>query len=124
MNKDIKISDSELEVMKIVWKIEPSTSNEIVEVLSKNNIWKPKTIQTLIKRLVDKGALKTEKLNEKKYLYKANISKEEYENYANTSFVKKVYNGSIKSMLSSFVKTENITDDDLEELRRILKDKE
>lgn len=124
MNKSIKISDSELEVMKIVWDIEPSTSNEIVEILSKNNIWKPKTIQTLIKRLVDKGVLKTEKLTEKKYIYSASISKGEYEKYANSSFVKRVYNGSIKSMISSFIKTENITDEDLEELKSLLKDKE
>lgn len=124
MSGNIKISDSELEVMKVVWKIEPSTSNEIVMVLSKDNIWKPKTIQTLIKRLVDKGALKIEKLNEKKYLYRANISKEEYEKYANSSFIKRVYNGSLRSMLSSFIKTENITDEDLDELKKLLKDKE
>lgn len=52
-----QISEAEFEVMKIVWKYAPINTNEITEKLLQTTNWSPKTIQTLIKRLVTKGVL-------------------------------------------------------------------
>ena len=52
-----QISEAEFEVMKIVWKYAPINTNEITEKLTLTTSWSPKTIQTLIKRLVSKKAL-------------------------------------------------------------------
>jgi len=52
-----QISEAEFEVMKIVWKHAPIITNEITDCLVQTTDWSPKTIQTLIKRLVTKGAL-------------------------------------------------------------------
>ncbi len=57
MNKLPQISEAEFEVMKIVWKYAPISTNEITEKLLQTTSWSPKTIQTLIKRLVTKGVL-------------------------------------------------------------------
>ena len=51
-----QISEAEFEVMKVVWKFAPINTNEITERLLKTTTWSAKTIQTLIKRLVTKGA--------------------------------------------------------------------
>ena len=56
-----RFSEAEFEVMKIVWKYAPISTNEITEKLLRTTSWSPKTIQTLIKRLVNKGALTYEK---------------------------------------------------------------
>lgn len=56
-----QISEAEYEVMKIVWKHAPINTNEITEKLLQSTSWSPKTIQTLIKRLVTKGVLTYEK---------------------------------------------------------------
>lgn len=56
-----QISEAEFEVMKIIWKNAPISTNEITEKLTQTTKWSPKTIQTLIKRLVTKGALSYEK---------------------------------------------------------------
>lgn len=56
-----QISEAEYEVMKIVWNNAPINTNEITDVLTQTTKWSPKTIQTLIKRLVNKGALSYEK---------------------------------------------------------------
>ena len=53
-----QISEAEFEVMKIVWKYAPINTNEITEKLTLTTSWSPKTIQTLIKRLVSKKALR------------------------------------------------------------------
>ncbi len=57
MNKNPKISEAEWAVMKILWKESSLTSQEVTERLSGQTSWHPKTIKTLINRLVKKGAL-------------------------------------------------------------------
>ena len=64
MRKDLagKISDSELEVMKLLWHAEASLSiTEIREKLQQTKGWEPATIKTLVSRLVSKGAVRQEK---------------------------------------------------------------
>ncbi len=53
------ISEAEFEVMKSVWKYAPINTNEITEKLTLTTSWSPKTIQTLIKRLVSKKLFPT-----------------------------------------------------------------
>ena len=57
MNTLPQISEAEFEIMKVVWKYAPISTNEITEKLLQTTNWSPKTIQTLIKRLVTKGSL-------------------------------------------------------------------
>lgn len=61
MNCLPQISEAEYEVMKVVWKESPVNTNVVTEILTKTTNWSPKTIQTLLKRLVNKGALTYEK---------------------------------------------------------------
>ena len=56
-----QISDAEFEVMNIIWKYAPINTNDIVEQLSKNKSWNPKTIQTMLFRLEKKGVITHEK---------------------------------------------------------------
>ena len=123
MREEYKISESELEVMKVVWKKGKATSSEIVKELEPKTSWKPKTIQTLITRLVGKGILEANKSDSKAYTYIAKVSEEEYKDFANESFIKKLYNGSVNLMISTFIKEKRMSKDDIEELKQIL-DKE
>jgi len=61
MKAESQITEAELEVMKILWEYGKATSSQIVERLTETTEWKPKTIQTLITRLVNKGAVGAEK---------------------------------------------------------------
>lgn len=119
-----QISEAELEVLKVLWKIGPSTSSRIIEELSETTDWKPKTIQTLITRLVNKEAVNTEKINGKTYIYTPKITETQYKRYANESFLQKLYNGSISSMLTSFVKEQKITIEDIDRLKDLLEEEE
>ena len=83
MRKDLagKISDSELEVMKLLWRAEASLSiTEIRENLQQTKGWEPATIKTLVSRLVSKGAVRQEKRNV--YYYSPLVSEEEYASWA------------------------------------------
>lgn len=120
MNDVPQISEAELEVMKIVWKGDNLTAGQIVSALSEKSEWKPKTIHTLIKRLLEKGALAAIKNNSKVFLYSAAICEDEYKRFANESFLKKLYNGSLDLMLSTFIKDRKISEQELSSLRKIL----
>lgn len=124
MKENIQISEAELEVMKLLWKNEKMTSPEIVEELLKTSEWKDKTILTLINRLVKKGAVNAEKESGKAFLYSANINEDEYKQEQSNSLINKLFNGSISLMMSNFVKSNKISNEDIEELKRILESRE
>lgn len=115
-----QISESELEVMKILWQLKSATSAQIVEELIKTTEWKPKTIQTLITRLVSKEAVEVDKSNKKSYIYFPKINEEEYKTFASTSFIEKLYNGSVNMMIANFIKSKKMSKEDLKELRNLL----
>lgn len=124
MKNNIQISEAELEVMKLLWKNEKMTSTEVVEELLKRSEWKDKTILTLINRLVKKGAINAKKESGKAFWYSANIDEEEYKQEQSNSLINKLFNGSISLMMSNFVKSNNISNEDIEELKRILESRE
>ncbi len=70
MELSSKITDSEWEVMRVVWTLNEATSNDIIDVLEKKKDWKPATTKTFIGRLVKKGILETKKQG-KRYIYSA-----------------------------------------------------
>lgn len=116
------ISEAELEVMKVLWKLNEGTSAQIIDLLKDNSEWKPKTIQTLITRLVSKEFINVDKRNKKSYIYSPNIQEYEYKSYASKSFLEKLYSGSINKMVLSFVKEKKLSKEEIEELKNILKD--
>ena len=97
-----QISEAEFEVMKIVWQRAPVNTNEITECLEKTTSWSPKTIQTLIKRLVNKGALTYEKQG-RIFVYTPLIGEKEYIGQESSSFLKRFYHGDLTEMVSSFL---------------------
>jgi BlaI family transcriptional regulator, penicillinase repressor len=113
------ISDSELEIMKIIWKSKKTTTNKIIEELADEIEWKPNTVKTLVNRLLNKEAIGFEKVG-KEYYYYPKIMEEEYIKRESESFLNKLFNGSINSLLVNFIKNEKISDKDIEELQDIL----
>jgi len=122
MSKVPKISESEWLVMKVIWDENPITSNRVVEVLSETTPWNPKTIKTLLSRLVKKGAVGHE--NEgRSYLYYPLIKEEVLVKAESQSFLKRVFRGALKPMIATMVESEDLSEEDIEELKSILNNK-
>lgn len=118
MNDMPKISEAEYEIMKAVWKNAPISTNEVVSLFEGGN-WSSKTVQTLLARLVKKGVLGYEKKG-RVFVYTPLIEEDDYIKEESTSFLKKFYDGPLNSMVLNFIDDEKLTDDDIEELKRIL----
>lgn len=117
-----QISEAEFEVMKIVWKYAPINTNEITKKLLSTKNWSPKTIQTLIRRLVTKGALTYEKQS-RVFVYTPLVKENEYIGQESTSFLKRFYNGDITAMVSSYLENDQLSETDIEHLRSLLSKK-
>ena len=118
-----KISESEWLVMRILWSKGPLTANEVVKELTGKTKWKPKTIKTLITRLMKKGAVKFEKEG-RKYRYYPAVSQAECVRMERRSFVRRVYGGTTRPMLAAFLEDAKLSAEDISELRKILEQKE
>lgn len=117
-----QISEAEFEVMKIVWKYAPINTNEITDKLLETTAWSPKTIQTLIKRLVKKGVLAYEKQS-RVFVYTPLVKENEYIGHESNSFLKRFYDGNITAMLSAYIDNDRLTESEIETLRSLLSDK-
>ena len=114
-----QISESEFEVMKVIWKHAPISTNEVTEKLTQTTKWNPKTIQTLIKRLVTKGALSYEKQS-RVFVYTPLIEEKEYIGQESHSFLKRYYDGDITAMLSAYIEADKLSESEIDTLRSLL----
>ncbi|WP_238860692.1 BlaI/MecI/CopY family transcriptional regulator [Clostridium sp. YIM B02569] len=117
-----KISESEWEVMKLIWKTNPLTSEQIINSLSDKMNWSTQTIKTFITRLIKKGAIGFEKSG-RIYNYYPLISENEYIKSENETFLKKVYDGALGILFTKFLEEKNLSNDEIEELENLLKNK-
>lgn len=114
-----QISEAEFEVMKLIWEYAPISTNEITDKLTRTTKWSPKTIQTLIKRLVTKGAITYEKQS-RVFVYTPLIKEKEYIGQKSRSFLKRYYNGDITAMLSAYMEDDELSDSEIDSLRSLL----
>ncbi len=115
----MQITKAEMEIMQVLWESgRRMTTNEIMEYFPNKN---KTTILTLAGRLLDKGALQSEKIGRSHaHEYWAAISEEDYRKMQTKSFLLSIHNGSAKSLISSLFQDENLTKKDIEELRAFI----
>ena len=119
-NLACKITGSELEVMKLLWRAEEALPvTEIREKLQESKGWEPATIKTLISRLVSKGVVRQEKRNV--YYYSPIITENEYSAWATEDLITRIYNGSARNLIAALVNSDGLTQEDLDELRQMFR---
>lgn len=116
------ISDAEFQVMKVIWANAPISTNEVVEMLEKTTAWKPKTIQTLLSRLVKKGALNYEK-DGRVFVYTPLIKETKILEMESDTFLNRFYNGTLNSMIVNYIERDKLSKEDIDELKHILEKK-
>ena len=118
MEKQLSISESEWRVMKIIWNDCPQTLPEILDRLKETG-WSKTTIQTYLARLVKKGALSTKRQG-KGYLYYPAVSESDCQLAESRSFLSRVYDGSLSRMVMGFVKSGELSQEELNELKSLI----
>ena len=117
-----RISDAEWSVMRSLWRSGEMRAGQIIADLSGSTDWKPKTIQTLIRRLVQKGLIGFEQAGRER-VYHAAVSEQDCQIQASRSFLDRVFEGELAPFLANFAgRGHRLSESDLAELRKILED--
>lgn len=114
--KKNNISSAELEIMQVLWLYDRSVS--VQEVHKHITKWAYKTVATLLMRLQEKGAVSVEKQGKVNY-YKALIDREEYKKEQTKALISELYNGSVKELAVSLLKSEGMSKKDIEDIRKM-----
>ena len=108
---NFKISDAELEVMRILWREFSDIRTELSDTVG----WEKSTIATLLRRLQKKGAIS---IQEKEiHYYAPNITKEDYIMFRKRSLIDKLYDGSTKNFVAALCQNGELTEADIDELK-------
>jgi len=115
------ISDAEWQVMEALWLRSPLTAAEVISALSEETTWKPNTVRTLLARLVQKGALKTEE-DGNRYLYRPVFAREEFVSNESETFLERVFKGSAEPLLLHFAEKSRLSKEQVAKLRKLLEE--
>ena len=118
-----QISDAEWEVMKAVWDRQPVPASDVVERLRGEQGWAPRTVKTMLNRLVGKGAL-TYEVDGKRFLYTAKVNRDACVRRESRSFLSRVFDGSVAPAVVHLLTHSKLSDDELKQLRQILENGE
>ena len=120
MKKIPRISETEWEVMNVVWQQAPCSASRIIEALNRGGAsWHPKTVKAFLNRLVKKKALGF-KLDGRAYLYHPLVRQSECAEAASQSFLQRVFGGSFQPMLAHFVARKQLSREEIRELKKLL----
>ena len=111
-----KISDSELEVMHTLWAAgEPLPIADIRRELGERKGWEATTVKTLVQRLCVKGVVEQQK--QKLFYYRPLITEQEYNDWATSALISKLYRGSARELVAALVQSDSLSEKDVDELR-------
>ena len=113
---DIKLFDSELKVMDVLWREGDSTAKNISNVLKEEVGWNMNTTYTLIKRCIKKGAIERSEPN---FMCHALIPKEEVQEAETKELVNKIYDGSVDKLFAALLGRKKLSAEQIEKLRQI-----
>ncbi len=115
-----KITDSEVEVMKVLWDAGCELPiSEIRKKLEQTSEWETSTIKTLLRRLCEKGVVLATK--REVFYYRPLVTEAEYNDYSTQSLIDRLYSGSAKNLIASLLGSKRLDKSDIEELRSMFK---
>ena len=117
----VKLFDSELKVMDVLWKRGDLTAKRISDLLKEEIGWNMNTTYTIIKKCVAKGAVERREPN---FLCHALIGKEEVQALKTDELIDKVFDGSVDKLFASLLGRKKLTAGQIESLRRIVEEGE
>jgi len=117
---EIRLHEGELNVMELLWSNKNLAAKDIAKIIKEYIGWEKNTTYTVIKRLIDKGAIRRE---EPGFICKAAISKRTVQNIETKVLLNKLFNGSLATFMSDYLKSQDLSRAELLELERIVGEK-
>ena len=117
----MKLVDSEIKVMEVLWREGDCTAKRIAQVLGEAVGWNVNTTYTLIKRCIGKGAIERSEPN---FLCRALVSREEVQQQQTQELIDKVYGGSVDKLFAALLGGKGVSREQLDRLRAMIDEME
>ena len=114
---EIKLFDSELKVMDILWKEGDTSAKEIAEKLNEQVCWSKTTTYTVIKKCIDKGAVGR---SEPGFICRALISRKEVQEAETNELIDKMYDGSSDKLIAALLGSRRLTAEEIQSLKKLV----
>lgn len=114
---EIRLHEGELNVMELLWSNDSLAAKDIARIIKEYIGWEKNTTYTVIKRLIDKGAVTRE---DPGFKCRANVTKKTIQGIETKALLNKVYNGSITDFITTYLSEQKLSDDDIAELKKII----
>lgn len=115
--KEIRLHEGELNVMELLWSNKALAAKDISKIIKEYIGWEKNTTYTVIKRLIEKGAITRE---DPGFICRANISKKKVQEIETKALIDKLYNGSMSNFISEYLVNQKLTDNDVMNLKFLL----
>lgn len=116
-----KLSDAELELMAVLWADSPLAASAIADRAPESRDWSLTTVKTMLSRMVDKGAIAAQAQG-RRFLYRPLVEREAVAGAQAGRLVDRLFGGRVSPLVAHLAERGDLTDEDLAELERIVKD--
>lgn len=115
--KEIRLHEGELNVMELLWSNKALAAKDISKIIKEYIGWEKNTTYTVIKRLIDKGAITRE---DPGFICRANVTKRKIQEIETKALLDQMYNGSLETFMNSYLANQRLSGTEIAELQRIL----
>ncbi len=115
----IKLGKVQLSIMRVLWGRGEATAREITDGLSTTDPIAHSTVQTLLRKLQDKGAVTHEK-RDRTFYFRALVNETDVAQRASLDFVNQMFKGSVSGLVAHLIENEQISDEELTRLRALV----
>ena len=114
---ELKLYDGEYKFVSLIWDNEPVNSTELVKICEENLGWKKSTTYTVLRKLVSRGVLQNNNAT-----VTSQVKREDVQQYETDALLDKVFDGSIPSFISTFLKDKKLSEKEFEEIRKMIEE--
>lgn len=113
------LSPAEWEIMKIIWEKKSCAARDVYEIAGQKHNWAVSTVKTMLRRLVEKGQLKTQQVGNS-FLYTPSCSAQKTLFQSADALLGRALEGTVAPLLAYMVKRSNLSQSEIEQLRSLL----
>lgn len=121
MSKEVRISESELDIMAVLWVDAPLSAVDVAARIPARRAWSPTTVKTMLSRLVDKGALASE-AEGRRFLYRPLIERDRLVGAQAGRLVDRLFGGRVSPLVAHLAERRDLDPEDLAALEQLIKD--
>ena len=115
---EIKLFDSELKIMDVLWKRGETTAKHVAEILKEQVGWSKTTTYTVIKKCIDKGVIQRKEPN---FVCCPLVTKDQVREFETKEIINKMYDGSTDHLVADLLGNKNITPEEISRIKQLIR---